>query len=198
MKQRKVVSMIGALVVIISAVVLITGCSQPNSNKGNTGNNSGNISNTGNTGNNGGNTGNNGGNTGNNGGNTGNNGGNTGNNGGNEEQQEDPKEANPVIGVWQQLSNRSVYWVFFETGEFCMAKYHPNETLGSHYTRTAIGFYTVKDDYIRIPKGYIHFEKITTGGKTFLNLANGKQTILKVSSPSFDEIRDAPDTMPLP
>ena len=58
MKQRKVVSMIGALVLIISAVVLITGCSQPNSNKGNTGNNSGNISN------NGGNTGNNGGNTG--------------------------------------------------------------------------------------------------------------------------------------
>ena len=80
MKQRKVVSMIGALVLIISAVVLITGCSQPNSNKGNTGNNSGNISNNGgNTGNNGGNTGNNGGNTGNNGGNTGNNGGNTGN-----------------------------------------------------------------------------------------------------------------------
>ena len=84
MKQRKVVSLIGALVLIISAVVLITGCSQPNSNKGNTGNNSGNISNNGgNTGNNGGNTGNNGGNTGNNGGNTGNNGGNTGNNGGN-------------------------------------------------------------------------------------------------------------------
>ena len=51
MKQRKVVSMIGALVLIISAVVLITGCSQPNSNKENTGNNSGN------TGNNGGNTG---------------------------------------------------------------------------------------------------------------------------------------------
>ena len=65
MKQRKVVSMIGALVLIISAVVLITGCSQPNSNKGNTGNNSGNISNnTGNNGNNGENTGNNGGNTG--------------------------------------------------------------------------------------------------------------------------------------
>ena len=79
MKQRKVVSMIGALVLIISAVVLITGCSQPNSNKGNTGNNSGNISdNGGNTGNNGGNTGNNGGSTGNNGGNTGNNDGNTG------------------------------------------------------------------------------------------------------------------------
>ena len=37
MKQRKVVSMIGALVLIISAVVLITGCYQPNSNKGNTG-----------------------------------------------------------------------------------------------------------------------------------------------------------------
>ena len=72
MKQRKVVSMIGALVLIISAVVLITGCSQPNSNKGNTGNNSGNISNnTGNNGNNGENTGNNGGNTGNNDGNTG-------------------------------------------------------------------------------------------------------------------------------
>ena len=84
MKQRKVVSMIGALVLIISAVVLITGCSQPNSNKGNTGNNSGNISNNGgNTGNNGGSTGNNGGSTGNNGGNTGNNGGSTGNNGGN-------------------------------------------------------------------------------------------------------------------
>ena len=46
MKQRKVVSMIGALVLIISAVVLITGCSQPNSNKGNTGNNSGNTGNT--------------------------------------------------------------------------------------------------------------------------------------------------------
>ena len=58
MKQKRFVSMIGALVLIISAVVLITGCSQPNSNKGNTGNNSGNISN------NGGNTGNNGGNTG--------------------------------------------------------------------------------------------------------------------------------------
>ena len=58
MKQIKKVSLIGALVLIISAVVLITGCSQPNSNKGNTGNNSGNISN------NGGNTGNNGGNTG--------------------------------------------------------------------------------------------------------------------------------------
>ena len=75
MKQRKVVSMIGALVLIISAVVLITGCPPANSNKGNTGNNSGNISNnggnTGNTGNNGGNTGNNGGNTGNNDGNTG-------------------------------------------------------------------------------------------------------------------------------
>ena len=77
MKQRNVVSMLGALVLIISAVVLITGCPPANSNKGNTGNNSGNISN------NGGNTGNNGSNTGNNGGNTGNNGGNTGNNGGN-------------------------------------------------------------------------------------------------------------------
>ena len=52
MKQRKVVSVIGALVLIISAVVLITGCSQPNSNKGNNGGNAGNIG--GNTGNNGG------------------------------------------------------------------------------------------------------------------------------------------------
>ena len=34
MKQRKVVSMIGALVVIISAVVLITGCQQVNNNNG--------------------------------------------------------------------------------------------------------------------------------------------------------------------
>ena len=34
MKQKKLVSMIGALVVIISAIVLITGCSQPNSNNG--------------------------------------------------------------------------------------------------------------------------------------------------------------------
>ena len=57
MKQRKVVAMIGALVLIISAVVLITGCSQPNSNKENTGNNSGNISNNG--GNTGGNNGSN-------------------------------------------------------------------------------------------------------------------------------------------
>ncbi len=168
MKQRKLVSMIGALVLIISAVVLITGCSQPNSNKGNTGNN---------------------------GGNTGNNGGNSGN----EEQQEEPKESNPVIGVWQQqTSNRTIYWVFFETGEFCMAKYHSDGTLGISYTRTTMGFYTVEDDYIKIPKGYIQFEKVTAGGKTFLNLANGKQTLLKVSSPSFDEIRDAPDTMPLP
>ena len=84
MKQRNVVSMLGALVLIISAVVLITGCPPANSNKGNTGNNSGNISNNGgNTGNNGSNTGNNGGNTGNNGGNISNNGGNTGNNGSN-------------------------------------------------------------------------------------------------------------------
>ena len=58
MKQRKVILMIGALVLIMSVVVLITGCSQPNSNKGNTGNNSGNI------GNNGGNTSNNAGNIG--------------------------------------------------------------------------------------------------------------------------------------
>ena len=47
MKQRKVVSLIGALVLLISAVVLITGCSQPNSNKGNTGNNSGSAGNNG-------------------------------------------------------------------------------------------------------------------------------------------------------
>ena len=39
MKQRKVVSMIGALVLIIGAVVLITGCPQPNSNKVNSGDN---------------------------------------------------------------------------------------------------------------------------------------------------------------
>jgi len=37
MKQIKKVSLIGALVLIISAVVLITACSQANSNKGNTG-----------------------------------------------------------------------------------------------------------------------------------------------------------------
>ncbi|MGF7110458.1 hypothetical protein [Treponema pedis] len=43
MKQRKVVSVIGALVLIISAVVFITGCSQPNSNKENTGNNGGTL-----------------------------------------------------------------------------------------------------------------------------------------------------------
>ena len=35
MKQRKIVSMLGALIVIMSAVVLITGCSQANSNKNN-------------------------------------------------------------------------------------------------------------------------------------------------------------------
>ena len=33
MKQKRLVSMIGVLAVIVSAVVLITGCSQPNSNK---------------------------------------------------------------------------------------------------------------------------------------------------------------------
>jgi len=38
MKQKKIVSLIGALILIISAVMLITGCSQPNSNKENTGN----------------------------------------------------------------------------------------------------------------------------------------------------------------
>ena len=37
MKQIKKVSLIGALVLIISAVVLGTACYQPNSNKGNTG-----------------------------------------------------------------------------------------------------------------------------------------------------------------
>ena len=46
MKQKKIVSLIGALILIISAVVLITGCSQPNSNKENTGNNGGNTGNT--------------------------------------------------------------------------------------------------------------------------------------------------------
>ena len=49
MKQIKKVSMIGALVLIISAVMFISGCSQPNSNSGNISNNGGN------TGNNGGN-----------------------------------------------------------------------------------------------------------------------------------------------
>lgn len=34
MKQKKLVSMVGTLVLIISAIVLITGCSQPNSNNG--------------------------------------------------------------------------------------------------------------------------------------------------------------------
>ena len=35
MKQRKIVSMLGALIVIMSAVVFISGCSQANSNKNN-------------------------------------------------------------------------------------------------------------------------------------------------------------------
>ena len=39
MKQKKFVSMIGALVLIIGAVVLIAGCPQPNSNKVNSGDN---------------------------------------------------------------------------------------------------------------------------------------------------------------
>jgi len=43
MKQKKIVSMVGALVLIIGAVVLITACSQANSNNGNTGNNGGNT-----------------------------------------------------------------------------------------------------------------------------------------------------------
>ena len=41
MKQKRLVSVIGALVLIISAAAFITGCSQPNSNKRN---NSGNTS----------------------------------------------------------------------------------------------------------------------------------------------------------
>ena len=80
MKQRKVVSMIGALVLIISAAVLITACPQANSNKRNTGNNSGN-------------TGNNGGTTSNNGGTTD---GNAGNNGGSLEVQP-TGEADPAL-----------------------------------------------------------------------------------------------------
>ena len=43
MKQRKVVSMIGVLVVMISTVAFITGCPQANNNKGNTGNNGGTL-----------------------------------------------------------------------------------------------------------------------------------------------------------
>ena len=39
MKQIKKVSLIGALVLIISAVALLSSCQQPNSNQGNTGNN---------------------------------------------------------------------------------------------------------------------------------------------------------------
>ena len=75
MKQRKVVSMIGALILIISAVVLITGCPQANGNKDKKENTT--INNGGNSG------GSTGGNSGNNGSNTGgNNGGNTGNTGG--------------------------------------------------------------------------------------------------------------------
>ena len=35
MKQRKIVSMLGALIVIMSAVVFISGCSQANSNENN-------------------------------------------------------------------------------------------------------------------------------------------------------------------
>ena len=42
MKQRKIVSMVGTLVLIISAVTFISGCSQPNSNNGgNTNSNNG-------------------------------------------------------------------------------------------------------------------------------------------------------------
>ena len=37
MKQKKFVSMIGSLVVILSAVALITGCPQPNNKKDNNG-----------------------------------------------------------------------------------------------------------------------------------------------------------------
>lgn len=37
MKQKRIVSMIGALILIISAVVLITGCPQPNNKEDNNG-----------------------------------------------------------------------------------------------------------------------------------------------------------------
>ena len=43
MKQRKVVSLIGVLIVMISTVAFMTACSQANSNNGNTGNNGGNT-----------------------------------------------------------------------------------------------------------------------------------------------------------
>ncbi|MGF7109812.1 hypothetical protein [Treponema pedis] len=62
MKQRKVVSLIGALVVILGAVAFITGCPQANSNKDKKDNMT--VNNGGTTSNNGGTTG---GNTGNNG-----------------------------------------------------------------------------------------------------------------------------------
>ena len=64
MKQRKVVSMIGALILIIGAVALITGCPQANGNKDKKENTT--INNGGNSG--GSTGGNNGGNTGNTGG----------------------------------------------------------------------------------------------------------------------------------
>jgi len=62
MKQKIRVSMIGALILIIGAVALITGCPQANGNKDKKENTT--INNGGNIGNNGGNTGNNAGNIG--------------------------------------------------------------------------------------------------------------------------------------
>ena len=67
MKQKRFVSMIGALVVILGTVAFITGCPQANSNKDKKDNTI--VNNGGNTGNNGGTTSNNGDTTG---GNTGN------------------------------------------------------------------------------------------------------------------------------
>lgn len=52
MKQKRFVSMIGALVIILGAVAFITGCPQANSNKDKKDNTT--INNGGNTGNNGG------------------------------------------------------------------------------------------------------------------------------------------------
>ena len=126
MKQIKKVSMIGALVLIISAVTFITGCSQPNSNGGNTGNN--------------------GGNTGNNGGNTGNNGGNTGNNGGGTSQGLEggvfrfPVSDKPGQEIYYYFSNGTVYYAGKESGygwiKYNVGSYQGNKLLINGETRT--------------------------------------------------------------
>ena len=164
MKQRKVVSMIGALVLIISAVVLITACSQANSNKGNTGNNSGNISN--------------------NGGNTGNNGGTTSNNGGTNIS---------INGVWKSTTPppqndldqglTDVYLAF--DGQMHIYAYRVRGVLYKGYSCA----YTISGDSITLAGSGVHKFNINNN---VLTIGQYQGNWVKVNTPTLEEVQNAP------